>query len=92
MQNEKKTTNTPKAPTVTLETPVSVRIGSDQYMGKVISLTACSVRVAYGRNDSSIERRVHGELIFRPSRGAWRCPHGHRLVLDECETHLDPCF
>lgn len=79
-------TTTEDAPVVAMDTPVSVRIGSDVYAGKVKRVTAATVTVQYGRSGSS-------ELTFRPyAGGGWRAHADYVLVLGESETRLDPQF
>lgn len=79
-------TTTEDAPVVTMDTTVSVRIGSDVYAGKVKRVTAATVTVQYGRSGSS-------ELTFRPyAGGGWRAHADYVLVLGESETRLDPQF
>jgi hypothetical protein len=75
-------TKTTKAPLVSKDTLVSVRIGSDKYAGKVLKVTDSTVTVAYGSGSH--------EMTFRPSKGSWRFSDDYRLVLGESETVLDP--
>jgi hypothetical protein len=96
---EQTSTTTDKAPVVTMETPVSVTIGSDQYAATVVRVTASTVVVKHGRR---------GEMTFRPYvskskqydaqaktwvpyRG-WRANENYYLVIGESKTELDPSF
>jgi hypothetical protein len=79
-----KATTTTKAPKVTTDTLVSVRIGSDQYAGAVLAVTDATVTVAYGSSGK--------QMTFYPSKGKWRYSDDYRLVIGESETELDRSF
>lgn len=75
-------TTTTKAPTVTSDMLVSVRIGSDMYAADIVRVTGSTVTVSYGGfNDTR---------TFRPSNGRWVSDGSYRLVLGVRETILDP--
>ncbi len=78
-------TTTDKAPTITLETLVSICVGSDQYAAKVVRVTNSTVEVAFTHSGGLDGKR----LIFRPRRDRWKAGKSYHLHLGESVTKLD---
>lgn len=94
----KTSTNTRKAKNVTMTTPVSIRVGSDQYAAKVVNVTNETVTIEYG----AMKRRQ----TFRPYQSGnypdgtpisgWTAGDKRTgrvyLVIGVSETVYDPSF
>lgn len=78
-------TTTGKAPTVTLETLVSICVGSDQYAAKVVKVTRSTVTAAF-KSSGGMNGK---ELIFRARRNSWKAGRSYYLYLGESVTKLD---
>lgn len=78
-------TTTDKAPVVSLDTQVSICIGTDQYSAKVVRVTNTTVEVAFTHRGL----RDGKSLIFRPRRNRWAAGRSYALRLGESVTRLD---
>jgi hypothetical protein len=78
-------TTTDKAPVVTLETLVSICVGSDQYAGRVTKVTRSTVTVAF-KDSGGLNGK---EYIFKPRKNHWRAARVYVLLLGESATKLD---